>query len=66
MKNKINRITISGEESKYFRGEMMVCFKCGKQQRSNPKKSSDWTVIEADGKPLYCCPVCFGVPGYSK
>lgn len=54
---------ISVEESKYFTGEMMTCAICGKQQRSNPKKSSQWTVIEANGKPMYVCPKCFGNEG---
>jgi hypothetical protein len=66
MKNKIRKITISGDQSKYFQGEMMVCNRCGKQQRSNPKKSSDWTVIEVGGNVTYVCPKCFGVPGWSK
>lgn len=66
MKNKINRVTISGAESKYFRGEMMICHKCGKQQRSNIKKESQWTVVEVDGRPLYYCPVCFGNARYMR
>lgn len=57
MKKKIIRVS----ESKFFRGEMMICHKCGKQQRSNPRKSSDWTVVEMDGTAIYYCPACFGV-----
>lgn len=46
--------------SKYFQGEMMVCYKCGKMQRSNPIWESGWTVIEIDGIASYICPQCFG------
>jgi len=59
--------TIRAKDSKYFRGEMMICAKCLRKQRSNPKKSSDWTIIQADNiPPVYICPECFGVPGYKK
>jgi hypothetical protein len=47
-----------GENSKYFRGEIMTCFMCGKQEKSNLHYSSQWTVIEADGTPYYICNVC--------
>lgn len=46
--------------SKYFQGEMMTCASCGRQQKSDPHVESNWTVIVADGKPIYVCPVCFG------
>jgi hypothetical protein len=39
-----------------FQGELMRCIMCGKQQRSNPKKESDWTCIEQDGRFYYICP----------
>lgn len=57
--SKIKRTTIRGEDSKFFRGEMMICKLCGKAQRSNPKKSSDWTVIQADEIVIYICPKCW-------
>lgn len=60
MKRKLEARKIHVSESKYFIGEMMICDRCGKQQRSNPKKSSNWTVIEMDGKAIYVCPQCFG------
>jgi ribosome-binding protein aMBF1 (putative translation factor) len=62
--SNIKKSTIRGEESKFFRGEMMICKLCGKQPRSNPKKSSDWTVVETDGVAIYICPKCwFGKMG---
>lgn len=44
--------------SKFFRGEMMTCIMCGKQEKSDPRVESDWTVIEMpdDGKAYYVCP----------
>lgn len=47
---------------KPFQGEMMTCKHCGRQQRSNPNKSSQWTAVEIDGGTglLYFCPECFG------
>lgn len=48
------------EESKFFRGEMMLCHECGKLEKSNPHVSSNWTVVEIDGTAIYICPKCFG------
>lgn len=45
-------------------GEMMVCRKCGKQQRSNPKKQSQWTAVVIGGLVIYFCPACFGNDQY--
>lgn len=45
---------------KYFVGEEMTCIRCGRVEKSDPYVSSDWTVIELEGKPLYVCPQCFG------
>lgn len=51
--------------SKFFQGELMTCDHCGRQQQSNPHVSSEWTVAEVDGVPLYFCPACFGnIPDY--
>jgi hypothetical protein len=47
-----------GENSKYFRGETMHCFMCGKTEENNLHYSSQWTVVEADGTPYYICNVC--------
>jgi len=64
---KIKKKTIRGDQSKWFRGEMMHCAICKRQQRSDPNRSSDWTLIQADNLPgFYICPECFGVPGYKK
>jgi len=60
MKRKLEKRTISASESKYFIGEMMICKFCQRQQRSNIKKESGWTVIEADGVAFYVCPQCWG------
>lgn len=45
-------------KSKYFIGEMMTCCMCGKQEKSDPRVDSDWTLIESpdDGKVFYVCP----------
>lgn len=50
----------SASESKYFRGEVMICEICGTRERSNPHVSSNWNVIEMDGHAFYVCPSCFG------
>lgn len=49
---------VSKRYSKFFRGEMMTCIMCGKQEKSDPRVESDWTVIEMpdDGKAYYVCP----------
>jgi len=59
MKRKIEKKTIGVSESKYFIGEMMVCRACQRQERSNIKIESGWTVIEADRVAMYICPKCF-------
>lgn len=50
---RVRRITV--DQSKYFRGEKMTCAICGKQKRSNPQLSSNWRLVEVDGKPYYVC-----------
>jgi uncharacterized protein CbrC (UPF0167 family) len=47
-------------KSKFFQGEMMICVHCGRKQKSDPNVSSEWTVVELDGRALYFCPWCFG------
>lgn len=40
----------------YFRGELMTCVLCGRQEQSDPAAESDWRVMEADGVAYYACP----------
>ena len=43
-----------------FHSELMICAICGKKQRANPNKSSQWTTITFDDKMrLYFCPKCW-------
>jgi ribosomal protein S14 len=45
-----------------FRGEWMVCHKCGREQRSYRDFESQWTAVVADGIRRDYCPVCWGIP----
>lgn len=48
-------------KKKFFMGELMTCYRCGKQEQSHPNQQSQWTVVELEGdKPMYFCPECFG------
>lgn len=40
----------------YFRGELMTCVLCGRQEQSDPAVESQWRVMEADGVGCYACP----------
>jgi hypothetical protein len=64
MKNKIRHQTISGDQSKFFRGEKMTCCMCVAVKKSSLDRSSNWTVIDVDGRPFYVCDLCF--PGVHK
>jgi hypothetical protein len=60
-RNKSRSWRVNQPTSKFFQGEIMTCKNCGKQQKSDPHISSDWTAIELDGKLYgYFCPHCFG------
>ncbi len=50
--------TWKADPPKFFQGEDMTCTLCGKVEKSDPNVTSNWTVIEADGQPYYCCPAC--------
>lgn len=40
-----------------FHGELMTCCMCDKQQKSDPKVESDWTLITMpEGDSYYVCP----------
>lgn len=39
-----------------FHGEMMTCDLCGRQQKSDPDVSSNWTTVDLDGRRFYVCP----------
>jgi hypothetical protein len=55
---KVRRTTVTS--SKFFQGEVMVCSNCGCREQSDPHRSSQWTLVELDGRPIYICPKCFG------
>lgn len=50
----------------YFRGELMTCVLCGRQEQSDPAVESDWRVMEADGVAYYACPNEFPPDGASR
>lgn len=39
-----------------FGGELMTCFLCGKQERSNPHTESGWSLIVYGADSVYFCP----------
>ena len=43
-----------------FQGEKMQCENCKRCHTSKPNVSSQWTVLEVDGRYHYVCPQCFG------
>lgn len=45
-----------------FTTEMMTCEHCHWTYKADPKVESQWTVVEVDGKLLYYCPSCWGIP----
>lgn len=52
---------VNKPKSKLFQGELMTCKNCGRQQKSDPHVSSEWTAIELEGEFYgYFCPDCFG------
>lgn len=53
---------IHAEKQKFFMGEDMECSVCGRIEKSDPKKSSQWTAIQIPDTPIvkYFCPTCFG------
>jgi len=57
--NKIRKQVMRGDESKFFRGEMMHCCMCKTDKQSDPDKSSNWTLLEIDEHTFYVCDHCF-------
>lgn len=49
-----------------FHGELMTCFICRKQKRSNPKEESNWTHFQYKEKEAYLCPVCWSPENLTK
>lgn len=39
-----------------FTGELMSCVICGRQERSNPRVSSGWRMLQLDEHGFYVCP----------
>lgn len=35
----------------------MRCVMCGRKEKSNPKRQTDWRCLECDGRPMYVCPI---------
>ena len=42
-----------------FMGEMMHCVMCGKMERSDPRRESQWRALTIDGQTFYACPAEF-------
>lgn len=42
-------------QQQYFQGELMTCFICGRQQKSDPNKRSNWSIVEWDSILFYVC-----------
>lgn len=42
-----------------FMGELMICSLCGKREKSDPKKESQWTALSVEGQLFYICPECW-------
>lgn len=59
---KRKRINTGGKAVKGlpFMGEVMICAICKRQQKSDPKVESGWTLIQMDDVKKYVCPSCFG------
>lgn len=51
-----------------FQGELMTCAMCGRQEWSNPKVQSGWTLIQLPGSAVqhYVCPPCIHEPAKQK
>jgi len=49
-----------------FRGELMTCALCGKQERSSLETNTDWRALEIDGRRNYVCPTHFPPDGSSS
>jgi len=54
-----------GRNYDFFTGEIMTCHICGCTKKSNPEKSSGWTIIQfvETGELIYYCPTCFSDSG---
>lgn len=49
-----------------FQGELMTCFICGTQHRSNPEEESNWNCFQYRGKRVYLCPDCWSQENLEK
>ena len=49
-----------------FQGELMTCYICGAQHRSNPKEESNWNCFEHRGVWVYLCPGCWSQENLEK
>jgi len=56
MKQKIPIQRVQADTQRFFMGETATCVMCGKTHKFHPRISSNWTVVEVDGKPYYVCP----------
>lgn len=60
MKKRATVETREKKDTHLFHGETMKCEVCKKEQKSDPKKESNWTAIQADDRPpIYICPDCW-------
>jgi hypothetical protein len=55
-----------GKDTTLFKGEMMDCILCGRQEKSTAGKNSEWRAVQADEKIYYVCPAHFPADGSSK
>lgn len=44
-----------------FMGELMECTVCHQKKMSDPKKTSNWTMVQVDEQKFYYCPICWTV-----
>ena len=51
---------IIAEGAKRFKGELMRCMMCSREQESNPNSRSQWTYLQEKGEAFgaYVCPGC--------
>lgn len=56
---------IMGKRPKAFRGELMKCAVCGKEEKSSPDANTQWRAVDLGSKRIYACPAEFPPDGAS-
>ena len=49
-----------------FQGELMTCYICNAEKRSNPKEESNWNCFQYRGYRIYMCPNCWSNENLEK